>query len=48
MKALIKEYGSFEVEPISVDEQVSDGEMIGSLKVIRTPGNIPRTYITLL
>jgi glyoxylase-like metal-dependent hydrolase (beta-lactamase superfamily II) len=41
MKALIKEYGSFEVEPISVDEQVSDGDMIGSLKVIHTPGHTP-------
>lgn len=39
MKALIKEYGSFEVEPIGVDEQVSDGDMIGSLKVIHTPGH---------
>jgi glyoxylase-like metal-dependent hydrolase (beta-lactamase superfamily II) len=41
MRALIKEYGSFEVEPISVDEQVSDGDMIGSLKVIHTPGHTP-------
>jgi hypothetical protein len=29
MKTLMKEYGSFDVEPISVDEQVSDGDMIG-------------------
>ncbi|MGH9925188.1 MAG: MBL fold metallo-hydrolase [Nitrososphaeraceae archaeon] len=41
MKALIKKYGSFEVEPINVDEQVSDGDMIGSLKVIHTPGHTP-------
>jgi len=41
MKALIKEYGSFEVEPTRVDEQVSDGDMIGSLKVIHTPGHTP-------
>jgi glyoxylase-like metal-dependent hydrolase (beta-lactamase superfamily II) len=41
MKALIKKYGSLEVEPISVDEQVSDGDMIGSLKVIHTPGHTP-------
>jgi glyoxylase-like metal-dependent hydrolase (beta-lactamase superfamily II) len=41
MKALIKGYGSFGVEPISVDEQVSDGDMIGSLKVIHTPGHTP-------
>jgi len=41
MGALIKEYGSFEVEPIMVDEQVYDGDMIGSLKVIHTPGHTP-------
>jgi len=41
METLIKEYGSFDVEPISVDEQVSDGDMIGSLKVIHTPGHTP-------
>jgi glyoxylase-like metal-dependent hydrolase (beta-lactamase superfamily II) len=41
MRALIKEYGSFEVEPISVDEQVSDGDTIWSLKVIHTPGHTP-------
>ena len=41
MKSLIKEYGSFEVEPTRVDEQVSDGDMIGSLKVIHTPGHTP-------
>ncbi len=44
MRALIKEYGSFEVEPISVDEQVSDGDTIGSLKVIHTPGHISLYY----
>jgi glyoxylase-like metal-dependent hydrolase (beta-lactamase superfamily II) len=42
--ALLKEYGSFEVERISVDEQVSDGDMIGSLKVIHTPGHISLYY----
>ena len=41
MGALIKEYGSFEVEPIMVDEQVSDGDMIATLKVIHTPGHTP-------
>ena len=41
MEELKKEYGSFEVEPINVDEQVSDGDMIGSLKVIHTPGHTP-------
>ncbi len=42
--SLSKEYGSLEVEPISVDEQVSDGDMIGSLKVIHTPGHISLYY----
>lgn len=41
MDALIKEYGSLDVEPIVVDEQVTDGDMIGSLKVIHTPGHTP-------
>jgi glyoxylase-like metal-dependent hydrolase (beta-lactamase superfamily II) len=41
MKALLKEYGSFDVEPISVDKQVADGDMIGSLKVIHTPRHTP-------
>jgi glyoxylase-like metal-dependent hydrolase (beta-lactamase superfamily II) len=41
METLLKEYGSIEVEPISVDEQVYDGDMIGSLKVIHTPGHTP-------
>jgi len=30
-----------ELEPIIVDEQVSDENMIGSLKVIHTPGHTP-------
>jgi glyoxylase-like metal-dependent hydrolase (beta-lactamase superfamily II) len=41
IEQLTKEYGSFEVEPIIVDQQVSDGDMIGSLKVIHTPGHTP-------
>ncbi len=41
MDALIKEYGSFDVEPIMVDEQVSDGDVIGSPKVFHTPGHTP-------
>ncbi len=41
VESLSKEYGTLEVEPISVDEQVSDGDMIGSLKVIHTPGHTP-------
>jgi len=39
--ALEKQYGSLDVEPINVDEQVTDGDMIGSLKVIHTPGHTP-------
>jgi glyoxylase-like metal-dependent hydrolase (beta-lactamase superfamily II) len=41
MGTLLKEYGSIEVEPINVDEQMTDGDMIGSLKVIHTPGHTP-------
>jgi len=41
MDVLIKEYESFDVEPIMVDEQVSDGDVIGSLKVIHTLGHTP-------
>lgn len=41
VESLSREYGTLEVEPISVDEQVSDGDMIGSLKVIHTPGHTP-------
>jgi glyoxylase-like metal-dependent hydrolase (beta-lactamase superfamily II) len=47
MDALIKEYGSIEVEPINVDEQMTDGDMIGSLKVIHTPWHTPG-HISLL
>jgi glyoxylase-like metal-dependent hydrolase (beta-lactamase superfamily II) len=38
---LTKKFGSMELEPIIVDNQVSDGDMIGSLKVIHTPGHTP-------
>ncbi len=41
LESLSRKYGSLEVEPISVDQQVSDGDMIGSLKVIHTPGHTP-------
>ena len=41
IEKLIKKYGTFEVEPIIVDQQVSDGDMIGSLKVIHTSGHTP-------
>jgi glyoxylase-like metal-dependent hydrolase (beta-lactamase superfamily II) len=38
IEELTKKYGSFDVEPIIVDKPVSDGDMIGSLRVIHTPG----------
>jgi glyoxylase-like metal-dependent hydrolase (beta-lactamase superfamily II) len=38
---LTKKFGSMNLEPIIVDNQVSDGDMIGSLKVIHTPGHTP-------
>ena len=41
LEELTKKYGSFEVEPIIVDYPVSDGDMIGSLRVIHTPGHTP-------
>jgi glyoxylase-like metal-dependent hydrolase (beta-lactamase superfamily II) len=41
MDTLIKNYGRLDVEPINVEEQVTDGDMIGSLKVIHTPGHTP-------
>ena len=37
---LIKKFGSMELEPIIVDEQVSDGDDRKS-KVIHTPGHTP-------
>ncbi|MDQ3868365.1 MAG: MBL fold metallo-hydrolase, partial [Thermoproteota archaeon] len=41
IEELTKKFGSIKLEPIIVDEQVSDGNMIGSLKVIHTPGHTP-------
>ena len=41
VEELTKEFGSMELEPIIVDEQVSDGDTIGSIKVIHTPGHTP-------
>jgi glyoxylase-like metal-dependent hydrolase (beta-lactamase superfamily II) len=38
---LSKKFGSMILESIIVDNQVSDGDMIGSLKVIHTPGHTP-------
>ena len=44
IEELTKKYGSFDVEPIIVDNPVLDGDMIGSLKVIHTPGHISLYY----
>lgn len=38
---IIKKFGHFNVDPIVVDEQLQDGDMIGSLQVIHTPGHTP-------
>jgi glyoxylase-like metal-dependent hydrolase (beta-lactamase superfamily II) len=41
MDEVIKKFGGLEREPVIVDKQVSDGDRIGSLKVIHTPGHTP-------
>ncbi len=41
VESLSREYGTLDVEPIRVDDQVSDGDMTGNLKVIHTPGHTP-------
>ena len=41
VEELTKKFGSINLEPIIVDNHVSDGDMIGSLKVIHTPGHTP-------
>ncbi len=38
---VIKKFGHFNVDPIIVDEQLKDGDMVGSLQVIHTPGHTP-------
>jgi glyoxylase-like metal-dependent hydrolase (beta-lactamase superfamily II) len=39
---VLRKYGSFDVEPIKVDRQLQDGDMVGkSLQVIHTPGHTP-------
>ena len=37
----IKKFGKLDVDPIFVDGQLDDGDMIKSLKVIHTPGHTP-------
>ena len=41
MEDVIKKFGQFSVDPIIVDEQLKDGDMIESLQVIHTPGHTP-------
>ena len=39
---VFKKYGHFDVEPIKVDRQLQDGDMVGkSLQVVHTPGHTP-------
>jgi glyoxylase-like metal-dependent hydrolase (beta-lactamase superfamily II) len=39
---VFKKYGSFDVEPMKVDRQLQDGDMVGkTLQVIHTPGHTP-------
>src|SRR5919198_3187291 len=38
---LPKRFGPMTVDPIQIDEQIQDGDTIGSLKVIHTPGHTP-------
>jgi glyoxylase-like metal-dependent hydrolase (beta-lactamase superfamily II) len=38
---VVKKFGHFNVDPIIVDEQLQDGDMIGNLQVIHTPGHTP-------
>jgi glyoxylase-like metal-dependent hydrolase (beta-lactamase superfamily II) len=41
MEDLAKRFGPMTVDPIQIDEQIQDGDTIGSLKVIHTPGHTP-------
>src|SRR5438094_4861362 len=41
MEDIAKKFGQFNVDPIIVDEQLQDGDMIRSLQVIHTPGHTP-------
>ena len=38
---VIKKFGKLDVDPITVDEKLKDGDKIKSLKVIHTPGHTP-------
>ncbi len=41
MEQVLEKFGSLDRESIIVDEKVSDGDTIGSLKVVHTPGHTP-------
>ena len=41
MEDLATRFGPMTIDPIHIDEQIQDGDAIGSLKVIHTPGHTP-------
>ena len=41
MEELAKRFGPMTIDPIFIDEKIQDGDAIGSLKVIHTPGHTP-------
>jgi glyoxylase-like metal-dependent hydrolase (beta-lactamase superfamily II) len=41
MEDVVKKFGSLEREAVIVDEQLQDGDLVESLKVIHTPGHTP-------
>lgn len=41
MEDLAKRFGPMTLDPIHIDEKIQDGDAIGSLKVIHTPGHTP-------
>lgn len=41
MEDISRKFGQFNVDPIIVDEQLQDGDVIGNLQVIHTPGHTP-------
>ena len=47
MEDLAKRFGSMTVEPIYIDEQIQNGDAIGSLKVIHTLDTHPWTHLAL-
>ena len=41
MEDLAKRFGPMIVDPIHIDKQIQDGDALGSLKAIHTPGHTP-------